>query len=246
MSELNNISLTKILSDLKDLSTQDKTIKLLKNNTFKSEEIKGLILFLEVNNWNLSLLNQFMDKGKDRAELIFNKKPQQSLHKQWLKYAAILIPLAFVSYYFLMENNSSNNQTIYANYYLKEAGLPVTMSIESNKMFQEAMMAYKDNSYKEAKGGFIQLQKIVNNDTLNYYIGVCELELENSTSAINHFNKVPANSFFYDKTQYRMVLCFVRLNNLMAAKNILNNSSNWADNQLKSKANKLLNEPIFE
>jgi hypothetical protein len=76
------------------------------------------------------------------------------------------------------------------------------------------------------------------NDTLLYFNGVINYELNNITKAQKSFSELSSTSGFYDRAQYRLILTYLKLDDKSNAvnelKKALNNSNSIYYEKLQS------------
>lgn len=101
-------------------------------------------------------------------------------------------------------------EAILTQYYVEDPGLPVFMSYESNKEFDEAMNLYKLKDYKQSLAALnVLLLSDPANDTLLYYSGINLLKLDKPDAAevfFKHVFEIP-NSEFRNDARYRQIIC---------------------------------------
>lgn len=199
-----------ILNAISSESLRVGVVERLKKSTPVEDEIIGVKLFLENNNYDFNKLASFLHSAELNIDKITTQKNSKQPSYNWLKVAAILVPLIGVSFYFLM-NNGNKYDNLYSNYYEKELGLPVTLSDENNKLFNESMNLFRDEDYTSSLQGFQKLlMEKPTNDTLHYFIGVCLLENGETKAAINEFSYNFEQSFFKEKSEYRLALAYLK------------------------------------
>ena len=154
------------------------------------------------------------------------KKPSKVRFLQFVKMgiaAAIIISIGL----FWMNSNSTNEQ-IYAKNFTPDPGLPTTMSTTSNYTFFDGMVNYKQGDYKTAIAKWSTLeQKSIDNDTLQYFLGVAYLAENNTKKAIPYLNKTVNNSksvFFEDATFY-LGLAYLKEDNISESRKALGKSN---------------------
>lgn len=212
-----NITLDLLLQSLDDdydKNERNHILDLLKNNDFADDEaLLGAKLFLEANNWDYIALKKAFTKTENRINLITASKPKS--HKKYLKYAAVLIPIAlFLG--FLINNKTKSIDTCY----IKEEGLPNFMGNKKTN-WDELMELYRA---KEMKKAYTVSEKILlnrkENDTAIYFHGVIAYELNNYTTAKKDYNKIildPKSVFYHDAT-YRLGFVLNHLQEIEASK----------------------------
>ena len=175
---------------------------------------------------NKSLANDF-DEFKTtlerfKAENIHQLKAQfQKLDEQlnktlvvkpvynFTKYFAIAASFAFLFLVVWLGYNKYNDNNFSA-YEIKEAGLPVLMGVNDKIEFDNAMSLYKMNKFEESAAILLKLNQNFVNDTTSYFLGVNYYELENYTQAKLNFISIPANSVFYNKSQYFLGFSYLK------------------------------------
>ncbi|MBP6181421.1 hypothetical protein [Flavobacterium sp.] len=197
----NYITLKLLLQSLEnDFDKQERELifNKLKNSTPADDALLGAKLILEQNNWDYKVLKNALTKTEMRIENLANKKSKSN----YLKYAAILIPIALITGYFI---NQSSKGSI-DQYYIKEAGLPSLMTAKKTN-WDELMQLYKSNQFEKAfaLSEKIQIQK-PKNDTINYFQAVIAYNLKKYTVAKDGFEKVTKNnqSIFYNEAEFRL------------------------------------------
>ncbi len=233
-----------ILDAITNMSLRIDVINKLKKITPENDEIKGVKLFLEKNEYNFQKLALFLQSSEVRIESITNKSDQKRSFN-WLKVAAVLIPIIVITYIVFI-NIVSPYDKLYFAYYEKELGLPVVLSKNTEKIFNESMNLFRSEDYESSLKGFNQLLvESPKNDTLNYFIGVCKLELNKNDEAIKFFKKDYNNSFFEESAEYRLAMVYIKIGELEKSKEILLNISNNLQHKYNDQATKLLKEKYF-
>lgn len=174
--------------------------------------------FEEYKSLRAGLKKYYRDQIKSRFTAIDQQLDEQKKkgkiysYKWWLTsgIAAILILGLF-----LFRDNSSSSVDFVAKYWPYESGLPVQMS--EKRKYDNAMNAFKLEEWEKAEA----LLKPIDSDTAHYYLGVVNYELKEYSKSMAYFEKLDANSSFYDETQFRMALLSILKNDLVLAKNIL-------------------------
>lgn len=142
-------------------------------------------------------------------------------YSQSTKYWAIAASVFLVLGIFVLVNyfREPNLESLADKYYEKEKGLPVQMSSETNSL-DAIMNSYKSSDYVATKNALHHaLSRNLSNDTLNFYLGVTLYELGDYKGADECFVLIKENSTFYQKSQYRELLVFLKTkNNLMVDK----------------------------
>ena len=189
---------------------------------------------------------QVLDKKLDQS-LIIEKEPaikspaeKKSFGYKKVGVAAGILLLITVSLYYFVFRTPENKQ-LYAQFHIKDKGLPVTMSATGNPM-NRVMNFYKLDDYKEALQAVSQLPE---NDTAVFYRAVILMESQKFQEAVNDFKSVPANSTFYFKSQYYSGLCELATGNKKSAKQFFSEIAGTHNHPFATEAKQLLQEPYF-
>ena len=144
---------------------------------------------------------------QDNPELSLTKEYRKSSFRPWLfKIAAALIIIA-IPVYFLFFNQSD----LYNKYYEPDPGLPTEMGLTNNYDFLDGMVDYKRENYKIAQRKWSKLMEInPDNDTLNYYLAMANLNLKSYTSAKEKLDKISPNSAFYHDALWFQSLLLIK------------------------------------
>lgn len=129
----------------------------------------------------------------------------------FLKYAAMLALLLGGAIWWGTRPDA--HERLYARYHVADPGLPVPMSISSNPVFHDAMVAFKMGEHEEARAKWAaMLQQRPGNDTLRYYTASALLELDSAEQAIPLFEQVAADSgsVFAVKARWYLFLACLR------------------------------------
>ena len=140
------------------------------------------------------------------------------LKKHAWKWAAVILLLVTVGVGIFQQQKSS----LFRTYYHPDPGLPTLMSSDSNAEFMEGMVYYKEKQFKRAKRDWLNLYNADNkNDTLNYYLGMAEINLKNYQQAENYLNQVNQASVFYSKSRWYQALILIKQDRKSEAETIL-------------------------
>ena len=198
--ENQNITLALLLQSLgDDFNPQERAriLEILKNTTPKEESLLGAKMLLANNNWDYTALKNAFETTANHIEQLASTSPKPRY--TYLKYAAVLLPLAFLVGYFITTTYKSKEDI--DQYYPKEEGLPNFMSPEQTN-WDSLMVLYRAHKMKEA---FIVSEEILaqkpQNDTAIYFHGIIGYELKNYTIAQKEYLKIAAmkeSVFYYD------------------------------------------------
>lgn len=218
----NHITLQLLLQSLEndfDSKERDRIFEELKNSNPTDDALLGAKLLLEENNWDYTVLKKAFEKTDNRVDALANAKPKQSSKINYLKYAAILLPIAFVLGYFITGKFNNNADSI-DKYYIKEEGLPNLMSAKKTN-WEDLMQLYKSNQLQKAFAISEQMTyQQAENDTANYFYGVIAYDLKKYAVAKEYFGKVTAQkeSVFYNEASFRLGFTLSKLHQNKDAK----------------------------
>ena len=190
---------------------------------------------------------QALDKELDQSLIIEKETPIKNFaEKKSFGYkkagiAAGIFLLITVSLYYFVFSTPENKQ-LYAQFHIKDKGLPVTMATTTNPM-NSVMNFYKLGNYEEALQAISQLAE---NDTVVFYKSVILMELQRLPDAINEFKKVSENSAFYFKSQYYSGLCVLAAGDKKNAKQIFSEIAGTQNHPFATEAKQLLQKPYFK
>lgn len=236
------MTLTLLLQSLEDdFNPQERRLILeqLKNIQPTDEALLGAKMLLEENNWDYTVLKKTFAKTEDRIETLASHTKQKN-NSTYLKYAAVLLPIAFVLGYFI--NASFNNKQNIEAFYIKEEGLPNYMGGEKTN-WDPLMELYRANKMIEALAISQQiLTQKPQNDTLIYFHGVISYELKNYKIAKIDYTKIIQNkeSVFYYDAAFRLGFTLKNLNENSAAKQQFETVTNDLNNPYNEKAKIIL------
>lgn len=114
-------------------------------------------------------------------------------------------------------------ESLYADHFTADAGLPVVMSsVDENYAFYDGMVSYKEGDYSGAISRWREIDNT--SDTLSYYIGVAYLNSNNAAASIEYLSPVAENggSAWQQKAIWYLALAHLKENNTTAAIDLLN------------------------
>lgn len=243
-TENQNMTLALLLQSLEDDFNPEERMRILeelKNSNPTDEALLGAKLLLEENNWDYTVLKKAFTTTEDRIERVASQtKP--TYKKNYLKYAAVLLPIAFVLGYFVNQSQSLTNKPDIEQFYIKEEGLPNYMGTEKTN-WDALMELYRANKMKKA---FVVSQQILvkkpQNDTAVYFHGVISYELKNYKIAKTYYTKITQNpeSVFYYDAVFRLGFTLKNLNDIKAAQQQFEAISKDQNNPYNEKAKLVL------
>jgi hypothetical protein len=140
--------------------------------------------------------------------------------KRFLRYAAVIAVV--VTGALVWWSAPSASERLFAEYYVADPGLPVSMGSTSDPAFADAMVAYKLGDYAEARtkwGVLLQTEPV--NDTLRFYVASASLAMDDASAAIPILlGLVEEHSAFHDKSRWFLFLAYLRINDQMGMRSI--------------------------
>lgn len=228
---------------LSENERQDFETRLILDADFKEEfELYKAIVagIKEQGEDNLKTKLKLADNELDNEPKIIELKKENKKSINYWAVAATIIFILGLGLFWSLANKTDLPQ-LANNFYEKEKGLPNEMSVTQNQL-ADVMNLYKSGDYVAAKNKLEFLLKENNtNDTLQYFYGIVNYELENYRASRTGFNSIKTESNYYEKAQYRLILIFLKTNNKQSAINkidecLLNKQHLYYDNLVKLKS----------
>jgi len=142
------------------------------------------------------------------------------------------LPLLFQSC-----NTTQDPQALYSQYYEKPAFTETTAGIRHMEALKSV---YNDSDYETASR---LLKKVQQNPRLRVYLGICYLELDQTSDAIETFNSLLTDPTSKYKAGWYLALCHLKNGNLANCKTTLSNLvKDKGDPTIHQKANQLLSK----
>jgi hypothetical protein len=194
------------------LNQQDYFLDYIKSNNFDEDDLMGLKLFLENNDYDVDSLKKFISN----EPLKIQSKNIISIYKIY-KIAAIFLLIMGVGYFIKLSTCKHQNME---NYMIEDAGFKVWMGAASNNIdIINGMSYYKNKDYTEALSYFSKTQ---NNDTAFYYSGISSIQLNNLNEAETFLSKIPSTSVYSNRATYYISLCYLYNNQIEKGLQLLN------------------------
>lgn len=190
-----------------------------------------------INAWEHERLKTFM---KDKQLRSLYRADNWNAFRRAAVAAAVILIVAIPGY--IIFRTTTYPQRLVKEFYIADPGLPVVMGASVNPLLDRAMLDYKDGQYTESLEQLLQLLAVSpDNDTLNYYIGICYFETLKNAEAIDHFKKVgePGSRYYY-MARYNEALALIRDGQKEAAKTCLMIVAGGDSGPFKTKAQELL------
>lgn len=122
-------------------------------------------------------------------------------------------------------NSESSSGDLYTAYFYPDPGLPVPMSSTDSYQFDDGMVSYKEEKYKEAQDIWSKLAQAQSTDTLTFYLAMAKLnqkEFESSSQLLDQILEDP-NSEFYQKALWYRSLIYLKEDKKESAIQLLDN-----------------------
>lgn len=136
-------------------------------------------------------------------------------------YAAAILLLGIVGLWFYTDTRTPAESDLFATYFHPDPGLPVVMSADTMAYaLNDAMITYKEGKYEAAIIAWESwATRYGSSDTLNYFIGVAHLSLDNLDRATDHLLPVTQDdrSTFHEKALWYLALIKTKQNNKQEA-----------------------------
>ena len=198
----------------------DESIKNYERLSQKVGELK--VLFQAVEEQSLrDKLHVFHKETSHREKTGLSVK----LYKRFALAASIVIILGVGI--LLITGQKNQNEKLFAEYFKPDPGLITPMSSTSNYEFYRGMVDYKQAKYSQAINRWLVLKKNKpNNDTLDFYLGVAYLALDDSGNAVTFLSKAArhSGSKFINEAWYYLGLANLKEGNVEKSIQSLANS----------------------
>lgn len=184
----------------------------------------------------LKLADNELDSEPKIIEL---KKDNKKSIKYWTIAASVVFIVGAGLFWSLA--NKTNLPQLATVYYEKEKGLPDEMSVTETQL-ADVMNLYKSGDYVATRNKLeLLLKENYTNDTLHYFYGVVNYELDNYRLSRASFNSIKTESKYFEKAQYRLILIALKTNDKQYALDrvnecLLNKKHLYYDNLVKLKA----------
>ena len=155
----------------------------------------------------------------------------------WWSAAAALLLVGLGTWWF---SNRDTPDRLASEFAIRDPGLPVLMG-QTPRAMDAIMNAYKQDQFLAARSMITEaLVTQPGNDTLTYFLGVVEMQLDNSNTAVQAFAGLNAKSVFRIRGDYHRAICALRDGKLSEARTLLQQVAASNEPQLSAKARDLL------
>lgn len=203
----------------------DGNLSVKEQREFEDLLLKDLELFEEFTlrkNINQALLEDDIVRLRRTLNVITSSQPAGKkifpLYAQISAVASLVLIISF-SWFLFSKPNVSSDQ-LYDQYYTKYPSLNYnrseTHSDYKSNIINSAFIAYDDGAYAEAKELFIKsLEADEENIMFNYYLAICELELNNYKASEQIFLKLTqdSNHIFWEQSHWYLGMLYLKQNN---------------------------------
>jgi hypothetical protein len=181
------------------------------------DAVLGIVLFLEQNNWNLTLLKS---KYKRLGHQTFVSKRKKRFEQKKINYGIAAVVILFIGIGYFFNYNTSSSILDYAP---TESGLPNFLNADTkNNLWSVFMEAYSKEDYQKAQSELKVIEKDLtkSNDTLQYFLGITSLQLKAYDQAATHFKtlKTEERSVFKLDSDFYLMLSLLATNKKPEAK----------------------------
>jgi hypothetical protein len=157
--------------------------------------------------------------------------------------AACVTLLVGISIIWLVNHADADREKLVAQYWQKDAGMPVMMGESDAVKFDNAMSEYKAGKYSEA---FILFKQIPSSDTVVYYTALSMSELKQDATTQFKIVAKQQNSVFQDKAKYYLLLLHIKADKKTEAQNLLNDLLTNKNHPYYTFIEKLSSEAYFK
>lgn len=157
----------------------------------------------------------------------------------YLVAASVLILMGIGVFWFF--SPSLYHERIFSEFFEPDPGLITPMSARSDYLFYDGMIDYKLEDYETAIRKWEDIkEQFAGTDTINYFLGVAHLALENDEQAIDYLQKalqVTGNEFVHE-TRYYLGLAYLKKGKINEAVDLFEQSELAESKLLLKRLNK--------
>lgn len=195
----------------------------------------------------LHIINGIREFEHERLKIVMKDHKSKVLHSSnWksirnVAAAAAIILVLVIPGYVIFRTTTFPTRLV-KEFYIEDPGIPVTMGASSNPLLEQAMIDYKDKQFEKSLLIISQLlATFPENDTLNYYAGLCNFELGKTEPAIENLEKLAEiGSVYYYPAKYNLGLLYIKNQDIPKARQMFELVSDGDKGTLKEKACELL------
>ncbi|WP_288370385.1 tetratricopeptide repeat protein [uncultured Algoriphagus sp.] len=175
---------------------------------------------------------------KIHEEAFEGSNPRTASFPRWIWAVAASLALILVAWWGFQGGFQDPNQKLFEAYYETDPGLITAMSGTDSYEFDRGMVDFKEGKYQEALALWKPLlEQNPSGDTLLYFVGMANLELQNFQESKEDLQKIlsESSSEFEEDAKWYLALIYLKQGELDQAKLLLSDLD-------KPEAQKLLEE----
>lgn len=183
-------------------------------------------LFKELIKENLEYQIQFDNfREKLAGNSIIENQPIHSTSnlssiKTWSITAGTAFAIVVVGYFLFKTLSMPPGEKLFLSYY-EPIEIADSLINSENRMVDEAISNFRNKDYEQAESLFDKLKEEDESGFAQFYLGLCQLELDRPEKAIPNLSLVSQKSdYFFEATWYG-AMSFLKLNKLEEAKRLL-------------------------
>lgn len=183
-------------------------------------------LFKELIKENLEYQIQFDNfREKLAGNSIIENQPIHSTSnlssiKTWSITAGTALAIVVVGYFLFKTLSMPPGEKLFLSYY-EPIEIADSLINSENRMVDEAISNFRNKDYEQAESLFDKLKEEDESGFAQFYLGLCQLELDRPEKAIPNLSLVSQKSdYFFEATWYG-AMSFLKLNKLEEAKRLL-------------------------
>lgn len=183
-------------------------------------------LFEKLLKENLEYQIQF-DKFREESTRgsVFENQPIQSKSnissiKTWGITVGIAIVIVVVGLLLIRSLSMPPGEKLFLKYY-EPKPVPDSVINSENQMLNEAISNFRNKEYQEAQSLFEKLKDEDESGFAQFYLGLCQLELNRPEKAIPTLSLVSQKSDYYFDATWYGAMSFLKMNKLEEAKKLL-------------------------
>ncbi len=212
------------------MASDKKLAALVKEMQQLVSAVETVALREQLEEFHNSIAQPTDDKVKKLHPVSHYKRPMRWIYSA----AAVLLVLMGIFYF---TNMDSPSERIFARNFVPDPGLPTTMSTTSDYDFFDAMVNYKREEYTLAIDKWEKLlAEKPQNDSLNYFLGVSYLAIDDAETAQKYLDKLQAHSesIFSEDAVYYRALALIKKDELAQAAQLLRDNPSKRNSKLLS------------
>jgi tetratricopeptide (TPR) repeat protein len=185
------------------------------------------------------------DKEMNSSEKIKNLNSKSTI-KWYLIAASIIIIAGLAGYFYILSNNLSSNDRLFAQYYRPlSSDMSYRSESNGNDLMALGLSEYEDKNYLKA---ISYLSSYIKSDSNNYsaylFLGISYIEVDSLQKAIDNFKIIIDNNNnpFIDYATWYLALTYIKTGNKSYKKSIQTLLGSLKDSEIADEAGKLLEQ----